>query len=217
MHVSITNFVGVGVASKCLDASVKDVVFVIDMSGSIGSDRFQMIREFVGSITTNLISGSPNSSIAVVLFANNAHIQFNLQAHTNLSTLLPAINRLPYNGGQTYTDMALRLLLSSAQSGALGLRNSSSNVAVIITDGKSNNPSKTSSAATALHASKLFDVYTVGVGGADLTELQRIASSPKFVFFTSFFDSVGFQLLENRILHKLCNSEYPNKVDNGIC
>ena len=180
------------------------MVFVIDESGSIGASRFQLIREFVRDISTELISRSPRSAVGVILYDDIARIQFNLRAHTSLFSLLSAINRLPYNGGLTDTAEALQLLLSSARNGALGLRSSSSNVAIVITDGFSNNRRATSSAASALHASNIFDIYTVGVGGADLTELRTIASSPEFVFFTSSFTSFSLQQLQQRIIAELC-------------
>jgi len=178
---------------------------MIDTSVSIGSSHFQLIREFTANITTELISNSPRSAVGVILFGSNARIQFNLQAHTSLSTLLSAINRLPYRGGLTDTAGALTLLLSSARSGVLGLRNDSSHVAIVITDGESNSRSATLSAAAALHASNIFDVFAIGVDGADVTELQAIASNPEFVFFTNSFNlSNILQQLQDRILSQLC-------------
>ena len=188
------------------------MVFVIDTSGSIGLSRFQLIREFVSNIAAELIRGSPRSAVGVILFASSARIQFNLRAHTSLSTLLPAIDQLPYSGGGTDTAEALNLLLSSAQNGALGLRSDASNVAIVITDGFSNSRSATFSAAAALHASNIFDVFAVGVNGADLTELQVIASSPEFVFFTSFFTTAGLQQLQDRVLEQLCSQGRHNDM-----
>ena len=178
---------------------------MIDTSGSIGSTRFELIKEFTANITTELISSSPNSTVGVILFASSAYIRFNLQTYTTLNALLSAIDNLPYSGGGTDTDEALTLLLSSTQNGALGLRNDSSKVAIVITDGHSNNPSATSSAAAALHASNIFDIYAVGVGGADRNELEIIASGPEFVFFTSSFDNAGLQQLLDTLLQQLCD------------
>ena len=194
--------------SGCIGGSAQDVVFVIDTSGSIGATHFQLIREFTANITTELIRNSPNSAVGVILFDANAHIEFNLQAYTSLSALLSAINNLPYNdGGRTDTDEALTLLLSTAQNGALGLRNDSSKVAIVITDGQSSSRSATLSAASSLHAANIFDVYAVGVDGADLTELRGIASSTEFVFFTSSFNNTGLKQLVDSILSQLCNSK----------
>ena len=190
--------------SRCSNHLAKDVVFVIDTSGSIRPSRFQLIREFTANITTELIRNSPRSAVGVILFASSAYIQFNLQTYTSLNSLLSAINRLPYSGGGTDTDEALTLLLSTAQNGALGLRSDSSKVAIVITDGRSSSSSATLSAAAALHASNIFDIYAVGVDRADMTELQGIASSRKFIFFTSFFNSASLQQIQDKILPQLC-------------
>ena len=84
---------------------------MIDTSGSIGSSQFQLIREFTANITAELIRNSPKSAVGVILFGSSAYIRFNLQAYTSLSSLLLAINRLPYSGGGTDTAEALTLLL----------------------------------------------------------------------------------------------------------
>ena len=181
------------------------VVFVIDTSGSIGRSHFQLIIEFLTTFTTDLIQNSPRNAVGIILFGSNAYMEFNLQAHTSLNELLLAIRQLPYRGGGTDTAEALTLLLSTAQNGTLGLRNDSANIAIVITDGRSNSVSATLSAAAALHASNIFDVYAVGVDGARLTELQGIASSPEFVFSINSFSP---QEIQDNILPQLCNSKY---------
>ena len=173
---------------------------MIDTSSSIKSHNFQLIREFTANLTIELIHNFPRSAVGVILFNSTAHIEFNLQTHTNLSELLTAIGNLPYRGGGTNTAEALTLLSSTAQNGALGLRNDSSKIAIVITDGESNNASATSLAANELHDLGRFDVYAVGIGGANQDELKRIASSPELVLFISTFSSVGLQQLEDRIL-----------------
>ena len=192
--------------SRCSVNSVLDVVFVIDTSGSIGYYGFQLIREFAADVTTELIRNSPRSSVGVILFDSYAHIEFNLQTYTSLNSLLSAINNLPYSGGfSTDTAEALTFLLSTAQNGALRLRSNSSKVAIVITDGQYNNGTATLSAAARLHASNIFDdIHAVGVYGASLTELQAIASSSEFVYFTSFFNSSSLQQIEDRIITQLC-------------
>ena len=182
-------------------------MFVIDTSGSIGDENFQLIRDFTADITTELINESPGSAVGVILFSNRAHIEFNLTAHTSLDALLLAIRKLDYSGGGTNTADALRLLLNTAQNGGLGLRDDSLHSAIVITDGQSNNPSRTISAANTLHDSNIFDVYAVGVDGANLTELNRIASSPEFVLFTNSFNSDGLQQLVDELLPHLCDGE----------
>ena len=179
-------------------------MFVIDASSR--SSLFRLIREFTANITADLIRNSPKNAVGVILFTNIAYIDFNLQTYTNLSALLSAINELPLHSYQTGTNIAraLTLLLSTAQNGVLGLRNDSSKVAIVITDRQPRRPSIVLSAAAALHASNIFDIYTVGVGKADLAILKEIASSSEFVFLTDSFSRSGLQKLQHRIVPELC-------------
>ena len=193
--------------TDCTIDKVKDIVFVIDTSYGIGSYQFQKIREFVDSITISLKLNSPESSVGVILFDNFAHILFNLKAHTNLSTLSPAINPgLPYNNGYGRdTAAALNLLLSSAQNGSLGIRNETSNIAIVITGGRSDSNYSTQSAAAALHAANIFDVYAIGYGNADINELNTIATDSNFVQDINLSDTSDFVKIKMNVVDQLCS------------
>ena len=207
MYLFCILFILVYTVVDCTVDEIKDIVFVIDTSSSIGFFRFQMIREFVANITTDLKLNSPESSVSIILFDNFARVHFTLGPHTSLTTLSSAINPgLPYfRGFDTDTAGALRLLLSTAQNGSLGLRNETSNIAIIITDGRSNNQFSTRSAADALHAANIFDVYAIGYGSADTNELNTIASDPHFVYFINFFNQFDIQQLQMNITDQLCS------------
>ena len=170
-----------------------------------------MIREFVDNIIINVKLNTPESLVGVILFDNFARIQFNLEAHTSLSTLSPAINPgLPYlfNSYSRDTAAALNLLLSSAQNGSLGIRNESSHIAIVITGGQSNSIYSTQSAAAALHAANIFDVYAIGYSWADINELNTIASDPNFVYFTNFYYRYDVEELGKNIIDQLCSCKY---------
>ena len=166
-----------------------------------------MIRELVDNITISLKLNTPESSVGVILFDNFARIHFNLEAHTNLSTLSPAINPgLPYkNGYSRDTAAALNLLLSSAQNGSLGIRNETSHIAIVITGGRSDSYYSTQSAAAALHAANIFDVYAIGYNSADINELNTIASDPNFVYFTNFSYKFDVEHLQINVTDQLCS------------
>ena len=192
----------------CSDNPELDVVFVIDRSGSIGRVNFQQIRRFVANITTELFSNSISPpAIGVIVFSSDADVEFPLQSHSDLSSLLSDIENIRYPGRSTNTSAALRLLLSTAQDGRLRLRSNSLKVAIVITDGESNDPDATEIAATRLHASNIFDVYAIGIAGANQTELQLIASDPRFVLFTESFSNADLQQLQQKILPELCISK----------
>ena len=171
-----------------------------------------MIREFVENITVSLKLNSPESSVAVILYDYTAHVHFNLEAHTSLSTLSPAINPgLPHKYGYgRNTSAALRLLLSSAQDGSLGIRNETSNIAIVITGGQSDDQNSTQSVAAELHEANLFDVYAIGYDRADYEELNTIASDPHFVYFTNFYSRYDNEELQMNITDQLCSCKNLN-------
>ena len=202
----------------CSRNFVKDVVFVIDTNSRIGSSRFQLVRELVENITINLKVNSPETAFGLITFDTSARFEFNITNHTDLSTLLPAINPgLPYyditvrysSSYYTNTVSALRLLLSgSVEGGFLQLRSNASKVAIVIADHIYSDHSSLRSAANSLHKANIFDVYAVGI---DLytrqDDLQSIASDTSFVFSTRDLTNVTAQELGEKVIEKLCSGK----------
>ena len=199
------------VFTDCSGGAVRDVIFVIDTSSSIGFSRFQLVRELTEDIITSLSVNSPESLFGLITFDNFARFQFNISRHTDLAILLPAINPgIFYNRGfRTNTGSALSLLLSGGrQGGFLRLRNGTSNVAIVITDGIASSFSSLRFNANSLHAANIYDVYAVGIGGNSFSELRLIASDPSFVFSTSFLTNFTAQQLVEDVVEQLCSSKY---------
>ena len=190
----------------------RDIVFVIDTSSSFGSSGFQLVRELTENITINLKRNSPETLFGLITFDDFARFEFNITRHTDLSTLLPAINPgLPYYGGhRTNTARALYALLSgSVEDGFLRLRNKTSKVAIVITDGYSSSSSLLQSAANSLHAANIYDVYAIGIGNNRYNGFQFIPSGPSFVFssVSVFLTNIIVQQLEKDMTEQLCSSK----------
>ena len=184
---------------------------MVDTSSSIGLSGFQLVRELIENITINIKVNSPETLFGLITFDDFAQIQFDISNHTDLSTLLPAINSgLQYNSGiNTNISSAVNLLLSgSVPVGFLQLRDKTSNVAIVITGGYSSSYSALQSAANSLHAANIFNVYAVGVGNHEFRELQIIASDPWFVFSISLLTTLTAQQLEEDLIEQLCSSKY---------
>ena len=195
-------------------------MFVVDTSSSIGYSRFQLVRELIENITTSIAVNSPETLFGLITFDSYARLEFNITSHTDLSTLLSAINPglSCYCGRSTDTASALTFLLSgSMENGFLQLRNETSKVAIVIADNSYDyyyyyydyyyygSSSSLRSAANSLHAANIYDVYAVGIGNNNYYDLQSIASDPSFIFPTySLNDYTAQQLIEDIVEH-LCS------------
>ena len=209
----IHEYVHTYIILDCARRVVRDVVFVIDTSSSIGYSKFQLVRELTEDIATRLKMNSPESLFGLITFDDHAQFQFDISNHTDLSTLLPAINSgLQYTSGySTNTASALNLLLSGGvEGGYLQLRDKTSNVAIVITDGYSSSYSSLYSAANSLHAANIFDIYAVGIGNNSLRELQLVASDSSFVFSINSLTSVTAQQLVDDVMEQSCSSKFCN-------
>jgi len=184
-----------------------DLVFVLDVSISIKSNRFQLIRDFVAKISQRLDVGPENSLAGVILFGGGALIRFDLQENRNQTELLAAIAEIPYLRWKgTFTHAALELLQDGARDGRLGLRDGYPHVAIVVTDGKSTRERALNKSALDLHAANIYQVYAAGIGSnVDDNELQLIASDPSLAFSIDNFDVKAIEELERSISDQLCN------------
>ena len=168
-------------------------------------DRWDIIRSFTVNVTNFLTIGPDDSLVGVITFSNVAHLSFNLTKHSSAATLIPALRNLTFLGSNTDTDDALQLLLSTAQSGSMGLRDGRAHVAVVVTDGMSNEPDNTIAAARDLHAAGIYEVYAAGLGNANIDELNNISSGPSLVFNSNEFNQETVIQLTDTIIEMICN------------
>jgi len=206
LNLAELNYIIFIIHADCVIGGI-DLVFVLDVSISIQSKRFPLIRDFVAEISRKLDVGPENSLVGVILFGGGADVHFNLQENLNQTELLTAIAEIPYLRWRgTHTDRALELLLDGARSGQLGLRNGYPHVAIVVTDGRSHRMNRVEKAALALHSANLYQVYAAGVGSdVDSDELELIASDSSLVFSIENFDLKAIEELERRISDQLCN------------
>ena len=189
---------------------------MIDTGYKMGFYEFQLAKELVENITINIKVNSPESLFGLITFNHEARLEFNISNHTDLSTLLPTINALPYYynydvGVEFPSDItnALSFLLSGGvEGGFLQFRNETSKLAIMIVDRYSfNDLSFLRSVTDEVHAANIFDVYAVGIGDNYHDELELIASDPSFIFSTSSLTNFTAQQLEEEVIEQLCSSK----------
>ena len=182
-----------------------DLIFVLDSSGSIGSTNFQLMRNFVANVVSNLNIGPDQSQVGVVVYSGSANVWFSLNTHTtNTSALLQAIANIPYTGGGTNTAAGILTCVQQFNP-SYGARPRSSGiprVAIVVTDGRSG--SGTAAAAEMAHSEGILS-YAVGIGNnVNMEELAAIASDPNSQYVRSVS---GFSTSELKSLQETLNNE----------
>nr|XP_020464293.1 collagen alpha-1(XII) chain-like [Monopterus albus] len=191
-----------GDAIKCSVSAVADLVFLVDGSWSVGRENFRHIRSFIAGLAGAFDIGEDKTRVGVVQYSTDTRTEFPLTRYTRRTDLLQAINSLPYKGGNTMTGDAIDYLLRNIFTEAAGSRKAFPKIAMIITDGKSQDPVEE-------HAKRLrnigVEIFVLGIKGADEAELREMASTPynKHVYNVPSFDEI--QEVEKSIISEVCS------------
>ncbi|XP_059208525.1 collagen alpha-1(XII) chain [Centropristis striata] len=189
-------------AIKCSVSAIADLVFLVDGSWSVGRENFKHIRSFIGAMAGAFDIGEDKTRVAVVQYSTDTRTEFPLTRYNRRGDLLQAINSLPYKGGNTMTGDAIDYLLQNIFTEAAGSRKAFPKVAMIITDGKSQDPVEE-------YARRLrnigVEIFVLGIKGADEDELREMASTPhnKHVYNVPNFDMI--QEVQKKIINEVCS------------
>ncbi|XP_051812864.1 collagen alpha-6(VI) chain-like isoform X1 [Acanthochromis polyacanthus] len=191
------------ITQECKGANVADIVFIVDESGSIGEANFQLMRTFLSSIISGLEVGLARVRLGIVTYNEMQTAQLYLNTFQTKTDILQLINFMPYSGGGTNTGAALDFTLKNIFNEKRGSRKGVQKVAVVVTDGKSQD-SVVVPAATLRRAG--VTVYAVGIKDANEAELREMATSPseKHVFIVDSFTQL--KSLEQTLQKSLCRN-----------
>ena len=194
------------------------MIFVMDASGSVGSSNFQTMKTFVYNIVNSFDVGLDSVRVGVMSYGSSYTFHFYLNTYSSKSSILSAINSLPYSGGGTDTASALnavRTIGFTTSKGARPLSNGVPRIAIVITDGKSNSYSATVSAATSMHNAGIIG-FAIGIAGANVNELNAIASKSAYVAFISSFDSNLLSNLQVSLSQEACVGEFDSLTQFSV-
>ena len=132
-------------------------------------------------------------------------MEFHLNDFQDKQSLASKISQITFNGGNTYTDKALRMVRTDGLTAAHGSRAGQGvpQIVVVLTDGGSSNPDSTESELKLFHAEN-YIVFAIGVETKDLKmdELHAIASEADNVFSVDNPD--GLLEIRKKLLTRLC-------------
>uniref|UniRef100_A0A8C6QF76 Collagen, type VI, alpha 4 n=1 Tax=Nannospalax galili TaxID=1026970 RepID=A0A8C6QF76_NANGA len=193
------------VTPACREASLADIVFLVDSSTSIGPQNFQKVKNFLYSVVLGLDISSDQVQVGLVQYNDNIYPAFQLNQYSLKSVVLEQIQNLSYSTGGTNTGSALEFIRTNylTERGGNRAKDGVPQIVILVTDGESND--EVQEAADWLKGDGVI-VYVVGVNVQDVQELQKIASEPfeKFLFNTENFSTL--QDFSGSLLQALCST-----------
>ncbi|KAM9334648.1 uncharacterized protein col7a1l [Symphorus nematophorus] len=200
-------------AEACRTAVQADIVFLVDESWSVGQTSFSSVKDFISAIVSSFkgsVVGTEGVRFGVTIFGDIARMRIALTDYSSLEEVLRAIRALPYEGGARRIGDALQFLVDPVFSPAIS-RDHAPKIAVIITNGRSDDQVDAAARAVADNGISLF---AVGVRGADELELRRIVSEPHEEHLLLGADYSVLQTILPKLSRRLCftASEPPRPV-----
>ena len=171
-----------------------DILFLLDESGSVGSQNFHESLDFVKNIikafSDENLRGEDGTRFGLSTFSSDYEPHFYLSNYTNQASYLSAIDRVSYRGGGTILGYALQRIISDQFTEARGLRpevDGLPRILIVLTDGRSHD-------SVSIPAQNLRDenivVYAIGIANYNLHQLNNIASSASHVHTLSTFSDL---------------------------
>lgn len=155
-----------------------DVIVLLDSSGSIGSDAFQIALDAVAQLAALYPIGEDATRFGVVPYSHVVNDGIMLNQTYDLTTLNTTIREIPYSAGGTLTGAAINFTRKFGFSENFGARPRSEGVTrilIVVTDGRSFD-NATSAGEMALNEG--INIFSIGIGdGPEVAELLGIAGS----------------------------------------
>ncbi|XP_004704238.1 collagen alpha-6(VI) chain [Echinops telfairi] len=176
-----------------------DIMFLVDSSGSIGLENFAKMKTFMKSLVSKSQIGPNRVQIGVVQFSDINKEEFPLNKFTSPREIADAIDHMPHIGETTMTGSALSFVSQYFRPDK-GARPNVRKFLILITDGEAHDVVK-DPAAELRQAGTI--IYSVGVFGSNVTQLEEISGRPEMVFYVENFDIL--QRIEDDLVFGICS------------
>lgn len=183
-----------------------DLVFILDGSWSVADVNFEIVKRWLVNITTSFNIGQKFTQIGVVQYSDDPIINIPLGKHLRSKDLIRAMESIDYMGGNTRTGTAIQFasdkLFNLSERGPNGV----ARIAVVLTDGKSQDEVK--AAADAARRRGII-IFAIGVGSeTEGAELNAIGNKPSsnYVFYVDDYKAIS--KIRETIRQKLCEGRH---------
>ena len=180
-----------------------DCVFLLDESGSVGQDNYNIaidwIIEFIESFDGSI--GIDGTRFGVSTFSSSYTDQIYLNEYSNLNDYKAHIAGIDYDGGGTSLGYALRLIGSDQFTEINGMRPSIDGiprVLIVMTDGRAGDD--VAAGVDTLNDLNL-NIIVIGIAGYDIDQLRDITNDENIYTLDSF---TGLQEILDGITTQTC-------------
>uniref|UniRef100_A0A8C7Z0S6 Collagen alpha-1(VII) chain n=1 Tax=Oryzias sinensis TaxID=183150 RepID=A0A8C7Z0S6_9TELE len=213
LHLSLSHRSVAAQAEACRTVVQADIAFLLDESWSVGQTSFSKAKDFILAVMSAFQDnniGTDGVRFGVTVFGDIPRMQVALTDYSSLQDVMRAVRDLPYQGGSRRTGKALKFLIDSVFSPAIS-RDFAPKIAILITNGRSEDPVDSASRAVADNGITLF---AVGVREADEAELKGIVSEPHEEHLLLSADFSVLETVLPKLSRRLCftASEPPRPV-----
>uniref|UniRef100_A0A3B5B7X4 Si:dkey-225n22.4 n=1 Tax=Stegastes partitus TaxID=144197 RepID=A0A3B5B7X4_9TELE len=196
--------------SGCSTA-VNDLVYIVDGSWSVGFSDFDTAKQWLINITSQFDISSHYTQVAVIQYSDTPRLEIPLGKHQGGAELIQAIQSITYLGGNTQTGRAIKFAVNHVFSSSQRANLVKNRIAVVVTDGKSQDDVVDASMEARAQG---VTVFAVGVGSEITTsELVSIANKPSSTYVLYAEDYTTIDRIRDSMEQKLCEeSVCPTRI-----
>ena len=196
-----------------------DIIFLVDTSTSVKKKNVRHVITFIKELLSEAEIDQGIVRVGMATFSTNVHIHFHLNSYETKAQILAAVDNITFAKGDTNTASALFLVRKQMLTAEKGDRPKAKNIIIVITDGVSNVNTYRTVVEAQLAREAGAHIFAIGVGLAETTELQGIASYPSddnTFTVANFGDLVEFETLKDR-LFEICGEFGHTTLTFGLC
>lgn len=191
--------------------AVNDLVYIVDGSWSVGLEDFDTAKQWLINISRQFDISTHYTQVAVVQYSDTPRLEIPLGSHHSGAELIQAMRRIEYLGGNTQTGRAIKFAVDHVFSASQRVSQVKNRIAVVVTDGKSQDDVVDASMEARAQG---ITVFAVGVGSEITTsELISIANKPSSTYVLYAQDYTNIDRIRDSMEQKLCEeSVCPTRI-----
>ncbi|XP_074223551.1 collagen alpha-1(XXVIII) chain isoform X2 [Camelus bactrianus] len=197
-----------GCGRKCKETPI-ELLFVIDSSESVGPENFQIIKNFVKTLTDRVALDLTKARIGIINYSHKVEEVAHLTQFSSKDDLKRAVDDMQYLGEGTYTATALHAANRMFEAARPGVKK----VALVITDGQTDTRDEKNLTKVVKNASDTkVETFVIGVVKKNdpnfemfHKEMNLIATDPDSEHVYQFDDFITLQdTLKQKLFKKSC-------------